>query len=59
MKARQEFSSHEDYKDYMRHYYAGLAMSNLVFDSMTATEFDAMIEDSVKIADALLAKLSN
>jgi hypothetical protein len=33
-------------------------MSNLVFDSMTATEFDAMIEDSVKIADALLAKLS-
>jgi hypothetical protein len=64
MKARQEFSSHEDYKDYLRHYYAGQAMQGLmaVNDKGLKSWDMAAVEAakiSVMVADELLSKLSN
>lgn len=45
-----------------REWMSGMAMQALISkthpDGMTVQEFEAVIEDSVRIADALLAKLS-
>jgi hypothetical protein len=63
MKARHEFSTDELYADYLRYYYAGQAMQGLISkgypDGMTVQEFEAVINDSVSIANGLLEKLSN
>lgn len=56
MKSTQDFSSHEDYKKYLRTYFAGLAMQGLLA-SNDGRESDIIARHSIELADALLDEL--
>jgi hypothetical protein len=61
MKARHEFESLEDYKEYLRHYYAGLAMQGMLANpelEVNTTPAETIAEDAVVQADALISQLS-
>ena len=63
MKLRNEFTTNEEYNEYLRIYFAGLAMQGLLAlpDKGTFGSFDEAIEwvceVSVKFADELLKQL--
>ena len=63
MKSRNEFTTNEEYNEYLRIYFAGLAMQGLLAlpDKGTFASFDEaiewMCEVSVKFADELLKQL--
>ena len=65
MKSRNEFTTNEEYNEYLRIYFAGLAMQGLLAlpDKGTYSSFDEAIERiceiSVKFADELLKQLEN
>ena len=65
MKSRNEFTTNEEYNEYLRIYFAGLAMQGLLAlpDKGTYGSFDEAIERicevSVKFADELLKQLEN
>lgn len=61
MKARHEFSSIEDYKEHLRHYYAGQAMQGMLANpelEINTTPAETISEDAVVQADALISQLS-
>ena len=63
MKSRNEFTTNEEYNEYLRIYFTGLAMQGLLAlpDKGTFGSFDEAIEwiceFSVKFADELLKQL--
>ena len=57
MKSRSEFSSKEEYLNYLRVYYAGLAMQGLV-STVSVHNSDYLAKISVKVADYLIAELN-
>ena len=65
MKSRNEFTTNEEYNEYLRIYFAGLAIQGLLSlpDKGTFGSFDEaiewMCEVSVKFADELLKQLEN
>ena len=65
MKSRNEFTTNEEYNEYLRIYFAGLAMQGLLAlpDKGTYNSFDEAIERicevSIKFADELLKQLEN
>ena len=65
MKSRNEFTTNEEYNEYLRIYFSGLAMQGLLAlpDKGTYGSFDEAIERicevSVKFADELLKQLEN
>ena len=65
MKSRNEFTTNEEYNEYLRIYFAGLAMQGLLAltDKGTYSSLDEGIERlcefSVKFADELLKQLEN
>ena len=59
MKARHEFESSEDYQDYLRVYFSGIAMQGfLVIDGNIAT-IEKKCEAAVRYADALIKELND
>ena len=65
MKSRNEFTTNEEYNEYLRIYFTGLAMQGLLAlpDKGTYNSFDEAIERicelSIKFADELLKQLEN
>ena len=63
MKSRNEFTTNEEYNEYLRIYFAGLALQGLLAlpDKGIYSSFDEAIERicevSVKFADELLKQL--
>ena len=57
MKSRSEFSFKEEYLDYLRNYYAGLAMQGLIATSHIY-DYENLARYSVKAADTLIAELN-
>ena len=55
MKSRSEFSSKEEYLNYLRAYYAGLAMQGLITEF---NDYENLAAFSVKAADYLIAELN-
>lgn len=63
MKARHEFPTDEQYKDYLKHYYVGQAMQGILAASydlqgLDQNEADAVTRDAIMFADQLLTQLS-
>ena len=65
MKSRNEFTTNEEYNEYLRIYFAGLAMQGMLSNSEWRTTLDietntverALIRDSIKYANELLKQL--
>ena len=57
MKSRSEFSFKEEYLDYLRNYYAGLAMQGLIA-TVNIHHYDYLANLSIGAADALIAELN-
>lgn len=61
MKARHEFPDDDLYSDYLRHYYAGLAMNGILSNpqlDIETTPVETIAQDAVMFADALIEQLS-
>ena len=58
MKARHEFNSETEWVDYLRTYFAAMALQGLLAKYGTDYE-SACVKDSVGIADALIKALNN
>ena len=66
MKSRNEFTTNEEYNEYLRIYFAGLALQGLI-SSFTekasyggwGTEMEATIKCAIDYADELLKQLEN
>ena len=65
MKSRNEFTTKEEYNEYLRIYFAGLAMQglisnpNIVRPKKSDKEFKDFSEKAIKYADELLKQLEN
>ena len=66
MKSRNEFTTNEEYNEYLRIYFAGLAMQGILSSqtemrsngfSLTKEEIKYICEESVLLADGLLSQL--
>ena len=57
MKQRSDFTTAEDYKEYLRHYYAGLALQGLMthFNNVSAKEWYAA--RAIEVSDELINQL--
>ena len=66
MKSRNEFTTNEEYNEYFRIYFAGLAMQGLISSftekvsySGWVTEIEETIKCAIYYADELLKQLEN
>jgi hypothetical protein len=64
MKSRQEFSSNEDYKQYIHTYFAAMAMQAILStlsgqSNLTIQGAESIAKESVLAADKLLEKLES
>ena len=65
MKSRNEFTTKEEYNEYLRTYFAGLAMQamisnpNIIRPKESDEEFKYFSERAIKYADELLKHLEN
>ena len=62
MKSRNEFTTNEEYNEYLRIYFAGLAMQGLIAGRWACpdnvpNEVETIVEQAVIHADRLLKKL--
>ena len=57
MKSRNEFTTKEEYNEYLRTYFTGLAMQGLLNNTAFTVKFIA--SKSVQIAEELLKQLEN
>ena len=58
MKARHEFDSDKSYQEYLKTYFAAMAMQGWCASSYNPTYFERMANDAVDIADALINALN-
>ena len=64
MKSRNEFTTNEEYNEYLRIYFAGLAMQGLLSSFMYNAENgfygkDVVVSTAIEYADELLKQLEN
>ena len=63
MKSRNEFTTNEEYNEYLRIYFAGLALQGMISNPITVRpkksdeEFKDFSERAIKYADELLKQL--
>jgi len=57
MKSRSEFSSKEEYLNYLRVYYAGLAMQGYI-SAKSSPYLENLARFAVQAADTLIAELN-
>lgn len=60
MKSRQDFTTEEDYSEYLRTYFAAMAMQGLItgFDKDGILSKYELVQRAVQYADELLIQLS-
>ena len=60
MKSRNEFTTNEEYNEYLRIYFAGLAMQGILANSgLNNIKEESVAEISVLCADKILEELEN
>lgn len=59
MTAMHEFQTKEQYEQYLRTYFAAMAMQGLLAGKYESHTIDYDIECSIKAADALIKALNN
>ena len=60
MKSRNEFTTNEEYNEYLRIYFAGLAMQGMIANTDTYVQDKSVIAKlSIEHADELLKQLEN